>query len=416
MKTSTAALAVLTALALAAPAWAAAAPVKKPALAAAAKKPSATATAPNKAPPPKPASRKPGAKPAAPARKPARPQTGASDRTEAIFVTPPEGWTVGAWSGGTVELGAFTPAGQTRDAYVDLLAYSVVPRIAGTNDSEEEMRAFERKREGCRTIMVRDHEGAAGWYDSEYLCIGREGAKPDAVEIEVSSVRLGKQGVFRIWRSWRGSPAELSGMLKDRFGVDLQPVRGVGAEATTDDKDLGAAFTALADAFYADVARNEICDLAAAAGCASLHATAPESVADTRPKEPFVAGFLAPAHHRVSREDFRAAFKVSAPDDGTPNRVIIRLQPTDAGWLDPTIFSKAVLAVGMGQAADGGAMYLIDRENKLDAARRTRALARLLSASRQLWQIGHAPDTVVVLGGDQAAPPPPDNQAHSLPG
>ena len=123
-----------------------------------------------------------------------------------------------------VELAAFTPAGQTREAYVDLLAYSVVPRVAGSNDTEEEMRAFERKREGCRSIMVRDHEGAAGWYDSEYLCIGREGAAPDALEIEMSSVRLGKQGVFRVWRSWRGSPAELTAMLKSRFNLELEPV------------------------------------------------------------------------------------------------------------------------------------------------------------------------------------------------
>lgn len=367
MKTPITALAVLTAFALSAPAFAAPAPAKKPAAAPA---------------------KKPAPKPAAPAA-----------RTEAIFVIPPEGWVVSAWSGGPVELAAFTPAGQTREAYVDLLAYSVVPRVAGTNDTEEEMRAFERKREGCRSIMVRDHEGAAGWYDSEYLCIGREGAAPDALEIEMSSVRLGKQGVFRVWRSWRGSPAELTAMLKSRFNLELEPVRGAGADAAADDKDLGAAFTALAEAFYADVGRREICDLAVPAGCAGLHAAVPESLADTRPKEGLVAGFLAPAQHRISREDFRTAFKITAPDDGTPNRVIIRLKPTDAGWIDPNIFGKALLAVGMGQAADGGAMYLIDREAKLDAAGRARALARLLSASRQLWQVGHTPDTVVVLGG-----------------
>jgi hypothetical protein len=405
MKTMNAILAVLTALAVAAPALAAApAPAKKPAAAAAAKKTPAAA-APKKPAAAPAASNKPAAaaaKPvAAPAKKPAaaKPKP-APDRTEVVFVTPADGWVVSAWSGGTVELGAFTPQGQSRDAYVDLLAYSVVPRIPGTNDTEEEMRTFERKKEGCRSIMVRDHEGAGGWYDSEYLCLGREGAKPDDIEIEFSAVHLGKQGVFRIWRSWRGTPAGLARMLKDRLGLDLSPIRGEGEAAAPDDKDLGAAFTALAEPFYAEIGHNEICDLAAPAECAGLHRSAPESIADTRPKEAFVAGFVAPAQHRISREEFRTAFKVTAPDDGTPNRVIIRLLPTDAGWLDPNIFAKALLAVGMGQAADGGAMYLIDRETKLDAAGHTRALARLLSASRQLWQIGHAPDTMVVLGGD----------------
>lgn len=393
MKLSTAAFAVLTVLALAGSAAGAApkkpvsAVVKKPAAPAAAKKPTAKkpATAPAKKPASTPA-------PAAAAALP--------ERTDALFVTPPEGWVVSAWGGGTVELAEFSPPGQVGDAYVDLLGFSLVPRLAGTNDSEDEMRAFERKKEGCRAIMVRDHEGAAGWYDSEYLCLGREGAKPDAVEIEFASTRLGKQSVMRIWRSWRGSPAELSRMLKDRLGLDLKPVRGEGDKAAADDKDLGAAYDALAPSFFADIGRSEVCDLAAPATCAGLHAPVPADLENTRPKEPFVAGFVAPGQHRLSREDFRTTFKLTNPDDGTPNRVIPRLLPTDPAWTDPNIFAKAVLAVSLGQAADGGAMYLVDREGKLDAAGRTAGLARLLAASRQLWQPGRAPDTIMVLGGD----------------
>lgn len=391
MKLSTAAFAVLMALVLTGPAAAATAP-KKPAPAAAARKPAPTA----KKPAPAPVRKKPAPAPAA----------ALPERTDALFVAPPEGWVVSAWGGGTVELGEFSPPGQTGEAYVDLLGFSLVPRVAGTNDSEDEMRAFERRKEGCRAIMVRDHAGADGWYDSEYLCLGREGARPDAVEVEFSSTRLGKQGVLRIWRSWRGSPAELSAMLKDRLGLDLRPVRGEGDKAAADDKDLGAAYDALAPVFFGDVARNEVCDLAAPAGCAGLHAAVPADLENTRPKEPFVAGFVAPGQHRVSREDFRAAFKLTTPDDGTPNRVIPRLLPTDPAWTDPEIFAKAVLAVGMGQAADGGAMYLVDREGRLDAAGRTAGLERLLAASRQLWQPGHAPDTVVVLGEEVAADGP----------
>jgi hypothetical protein len=220
------------------------------------------------------------------------------------------------------------------------------------------------------------------------------------VEVEFSSARLGRQSVLRIWRSWRGSPSEFTAMLKDRLGLDLTPVRGEGADAAYDDKDLGAAFTALAPLFFGDIARNEVCDLAEPSGCAALHATVPADLENTRPKEPFVAGFVAPGHHSVSREDFRAAFRLTGADDGSPNRVVTRLLPTDPAWTDSDIFARAVLAVGMGQAADGGAMYLIDRDGKLDAAGRAAGLERLLAASRQLWQPGHAPDTVMVLGGD----------------
>jgi hypothetical protein len=322
-----------------------------------------------------------------------------SERTEALFVTPPSGWVVSVWRGGTVELGEFTPAGQTGAAYVDLLGYSVVPRIAGTNDTETEMRTLERRQDGCRVLLSRDHDGLEAWYDSEYLCIGREGAAaPDTVEIEFASTRLGKQSVFRVWRSWRGSPKALEAMLKERFGLDLAPVKGEGAEAAADEAALDEAFAALGAPFFADIRRSEACDLSAPEHCAGLHTPVPAALQDTVPKQPFIGGFVAPAQHRVTRDEFRAAFRVTSPDDGTPNRVIARLLPSDPAWTDPAIFQKAVLAVGMGQAADGGAMYLIDRPGVLSPADRTRALARLLAASRQLWQPGHAADTVVVLG------------------
>ena len=85
-------------------------------------------------------------------------------RTEGIFVTPPDGWQVSVWQGGSLELAEFTPPGQTGGDYVDLLGYSVAPRVEGANDTVALMRAFERKsKTGCRIGRVRDHANSSGW-------------------------------------------------------------------------------------------------------------------------------------------------------------------------------------------------------------------------------------------------------------
>src|SRR4051794_36307117 len=124
MKPPITALAIVLGLVLAGPAATASPPARKaPASPAAKKKLAAPAAAKKPAPAAKPR--------VAPAAAPAE---SLPERTDALFVTPPEGWVVSGWSGGTVELGGFSPPGKVGAAYVDLLGYSLVPRLPGSND------------------------------------------------------------------------------------------------------------------------------------------------------------------------------------------------------------------------------------------------------------------------------------------
>ena len=325
------------------------------------------------------------------------PQSG-SPRTEVIFVTPPDGWVVSVWQGGTIELAEYTPPGQVGDGYVDLLGYSVVPKLAGVNDSERLLRSSERSREGCRVYRTFDHVGRDGWFESEYLCLGRKtAANPDLVEIEFAATKLGEQGAFRVWRSWRGAPADLARMLKQRVGRDLNPVVTRGGVQEINDQDLKAAFAAHETSFFGDIARSTICDLAARSVCPPLHQPLSPALAAFVPREPFVAGFIASGLHKMSDEQFRQAFGVRGPGDGSPNVVRGVLSPGDAQWKDPQEFRKVLTVVAYGQAADGGALFLIDRKAEMSPEARTLALARMIESARQLWKVGESPGITVVV-------------------
>ncbi len=324
---------------------------------------------------------------------PASPQ-----RTEAIFTTPPEGWVLSVWQGGTIELAEFTPPGQTGDGFIDLLGYSVVPKVAGINDTDALFRSSERAKHGCRATRVLDHVGRRGWFESEYLCLGREhAANPDDVEIEFAATTVGKQSVFRVWRSWRGTPAAFTLMLKQRIGRELSPVMFRGGEQEINDRDLKTAFSGLEESFFGDVARSTVCDLAVPSACQPLHQKIPPALAAYVPREPFVAGFIAPGLHRISGEQFRQVFGVQARSDGSPNVVIGALLPGDKEWTDPNEFRRALVAVAYGQAADGGALFLIDRKGEVGPDAQAIALGRVIGAARQLWKVGESPRITVLV-------------------
>jgi len=323
----------------------------------------------------------------------------APPRTEAIFVTPPDGWVMSVWQGGTIELAEFTPPGQTGDGYVDLLGYSVVPALDGTNATAAEMRAFERtSKTGCRVVRVREHLNTSDEYDSEYLCIGRDhAANPEAVEVEFATTVLGKQSVFRVWRTWRGTPTELTTMLEQRTGRALAPVVDMGSGQQVNEKDFNAAFSALEPSFFRAVARNAICDLSKPMDCAGLHRPLTNTLSLFVPNQPFVAGFIASGLHQLSRDAFRAALGLTGPEGGGPNMVVAALLPSDANWTNPSEFQALLKVVATGQAADGGVLFLIDRSQTMKPDERTLALARILSASRQLWRVGTSPDTTIMV-------------------
>jgi hypothetical protein len=317
--------------------------------------------------------------------------------TEAIVVTPPAGWVVSDWRGGTIELAEFTPPGQTGDAYVDLLGYSVVPRAAigvpaGTVPGKDTLRAFDTrgKSDGCRKVVIREHATSGEGFDGEYVCLGRAGASdPDNIEVEFASSKLGRDSLFRVWRTWRGTSAQFSAMLKNRTGTDLHPLTGAGAGLAVNAKDMDTALTALEPLFYADVARNTVCDLQSDTPCAAFPGQLPADLAaPLKSSNGFVVAFVTPGRQLISREKFRQVFKITTPDDGSLNRVIAVVPAGDRVWSDQSAFTQMVTAVAYGQAADGGAVIVIDPDRQFTPAQRTQARAAIIAASRQLWRAG----------------------------
>jgi hypothetical protein len=186
-------------------------------------------------------------------------------------------------------------------------------------------------------------------------------------------------------------------MLDQRTGQKLAPVVGTGREQQINEKDFNAAFSALEPFFFRDVARNTTCDLGEPSDCAGLHQPLPSDLSLFVPNKPFVAGFVAPGLHQLSREAFRAAFGITGPDGGSQNGVVAALLSTETKWTDPSEFNAVLRLVATGQAADGGGIFLIDRNQTMKPDERTVALARLLSASRQLWRVGASPDATIMV-------------------
>lgn len=310
--------------------------------------------------------------------------------TEVVAVAPPPGWVTSVWRGGTFELGEFTPKGQEGGRYVDLLGYSVLPLVDGVPKTEAQVAPFERLNTGksCPRTFLRERPRADGWRDMQAFCLDRSG--PGSVEISFSTARAGKQGYYRIWRDWRGTPAELTAMLKARTGLDLAPV----ADGEVDEAAADQALIALAPLFQADLKDGEVCDLTQAQVCAALSRPLPPEAKPYFQAKPYVAGFYASSLSRISRNQFREMMQVDVPDDGTPNRVIGVWAANDPDLTDPDRMMQAAMAIGVGQAADGGGFILMaPADAKADVAQ-ARALA--VRTSRQLWQKGFDPSTVVV--------------------
>lgn len=313
-------------------------------------------------------------------------------RTEAIAVTPPDGWVVSSWGNREIELGEFRP----KDGHVDLLNYAATPPDGDTPATQAEIPAYERRlqTEGCRLVARREVQHRAGWYADQRLCVGLgDPAEPDGVELEFAVSRMGAEASYRVWRSWTGSPAELAAMIKARTGRDLTPVVGKGPAEHIDPAALDAAVAALLPIFAKDLERSEICDLKAPGSCRAFKDALPTE-ATQRLRGTFIAGFYGKGLGLISREEFRRRFNVRAPDDGTPNQAFIILEPGDVDWNDPDTLRRVALLVGGGVGADGGSLVLSDPKGALSPAERAQLRARLLMVGRMLWREGLPPDII----------------------
>ncbi|MEO8113448.1 MAG: hypothetical protein ABI655_03630, partial [Phenylobacterium sp.] len=310
-----------------------------------------------------------------------------------IAVTPPASWVMSVWHGGTIELAEFTPPGQTGGKYVDLLGYSVLPKLAGTTPmTQAEAPAVERrnKRKTCRQVVLRERQHRAGWYADQLLCIGRKGdPNRDRVILSFVIQRVGDQGVFRVWREWRGTPVELTAMLKARTGLTLAPVVG----QRVDEAALDQAFAALAPIFTPDIARSEICDLKAPVACRAFRdALPPEATA--RLRGTFIAGFYGKGLRLLPEEEFRQRFHITTPDDGGPNRVFVIVEPKDLDWSDAAAVDRMAFTVGTGVVSDGGSLVASDPTGRMSAAQQAEVRVHVLMTGRRLWREGYPPDVI----------------------
>ncbi len=317
-------------------------------------------------------------------------------RTEVISVTPPPGWVVSVWQGGTFEIGEFTPAGETGGKYVDLLGYSVLPKgVGATAITQTALPARERREhaQDCQQIVLRERQHLDGWYSSQSICIGRKGAvASEQVAVSFAVQRVGEQALFRVWREWRGTPTELAEMLKARTGKVLMPVTGQGSRQRVNELELDEAFAALVPVFAPDLKRSEICDLRAPGGCRAFQGVLPVE-ATARLRGTLIAGFYGRGLNLISREEFRRRLGGTGADDEL-HRVFAIREPKDLDWSDRSAVDNVILVVGTGIVTDGGSLVASDPNEDMSAEQRVRVRIEVLMSGRRLWRSGYRPDII----------------------
>lgn len=309
-------------------------------------------------------------------------------RTEVITVEPPEGWVLSVWQGGTVEVGEFTPPGQTGAGFIDLLGYSALPRTSNGPVNENDLLTLEQANAPaqCRRHALRRRPALPGWLGLVRICVGREGQAGDMAELEFAVTRLTDQAVYRVWRTHRAPYAEL-----------VSRTRLVGTEP--DQMDVPA-FEAIVAAWEpdmaADVDRREVCDLSAPTVCRAFSRPLPaEFKALFGPDGGYVAAVYATGLNTISREQFILVMGAPADSRG-PSRVFAIFGPGELDWSDITAVNRVLRLVAYGQAADGGILAIVDPENRLSAEETTTLRAQLIAGARRLQKPDRPPSILTI--------------------
>lgn len=316
------------------------------------------------------------------------------ERTEVLTVTPPEGWVLSVWQGGTVEVGEFTPEGQTGPRFIDLLGYSVLPRTAGGPADEADLRILEARgaAEECRSHAYRERPQPSGWVGLVRICIGRQGQGAEVGELEFAATRVTDQGVYRVWRTHRASYSEL---------VAITPFGGTAPDAM-DSQTFDAIVAAWTPDMGPDIERREICDLSAIQGCKAFSQPLPEELeALFAPDGGYVAGMYAMGLNTISRDRFIQGMGLPQGEYDGPSQVIAIFGPDELDWNDRDAVNRVLRQVAYGQAADGGALVIADPAGRLSADERTALRARLIAAARQLQKPDRPPSILIISVPDR---------------
>lgn len=314
------------------------------------------------------------------------PAAAQSSRTEVVTIAPPADWVLSVWQGGTIELGEFTPAGQTGGQYIDLLGYSAIP-LAGTDfGGLDDLLEFERQdaAKECRSSQYVERPAAQGWVSLARVCIGGEGAAPDTAELEFATTTLTDQAVYRIWRTHRAPFA------------DIAASAGM-ADTTADTLDAGR-FAHIVEAWAPllapDLERRGICDLESLVGCEAFPERLPEDAESRFRGNDYVVGAWLFGENRITRERFLEVFQ--AADDGSPNQVFAILDSREADWGDAESMGRLLTMIAYGQAADGALLGITDAEGQLSSAERALIRANVIQNLRRLVR-PDAPIPAVVI-------------------
>lgn len=309
-------------------------------------------------------------------------------RTEVITVEPPEGWVLSVWQGGTVEVGEFTPPGQTGARFIDLLGYSALPRTASGPADENDLRGREQEEApaACRRHAFQERSVLPGWLGLVRICIGREGQVEDMAELEFAVTQVTDQAVYRVWRTHRVPYAEL--IARTLF------------TGTAPDQMDPPAFEAIVAAWEPDMAgdldRREVCDLSAPAACRAFSRPLPaEFEALFAPDGGYVAGLYATGLNTISREQFIQGMGAPAEYEG-PSQVIAIFGPGELDWSDDTAVNRVLRQVAYGQATGGGALVMVDPENRLSAEEQTALRAHLIAGARRLQKPDRSPSILTI--------------------
>ncbi|MFW2341144.1 hypothetical protein [Brevundimonas sp.] len=292
-------------------------------------------------------------------------------RTEVISVSPPDGWVMSVWQGGTVELGEFTPPGQTGPAYIDLVGYSVFPLIEALPSDMAGLRAYEIKAaEGCRISRYAERAAPEGWLYLARICVGRPGHDADQVEIEFAATTITDQGIYRIWRAHRGPSAE--------FGIRAERLSQADFESLADD---------WAQRLAPDIERREICDMVRPEECKFVAAPLPADLAMTVDGQPHPLIAVAfSGLDTLPRQEFMRALDVPADYVG-PAQVVAILTAGSFDWDDPTTVTALLRQLSLGKAAEGALLYLIPSPQQT-AIESGLERVMVIGQTRRLWQAG----------------------------
>lgn len=307
-------------------------------------------------------------------------------RAEVITVTPPTGWVLSVWQGGTIEVGEFTPSGQTGAAFVDLLGYSALPLTDDSPGTIEDLRVFETEYapKECEVSAMQERQASAGWFGLARVCIGRRDLPSDLAEMEFAVTTTTEQAVYRVWRTRRVPFAQLA----IEAGVP-----GLSPE-DLDETKFTVMVNALAPRLETDLAQREVCDLSRPAECAAFPRSLPPEAEYRFDGKTYVIGAWAPGENRITRERFLEFFR--ATDDGTPSQVIALLGAGDFDWNDADAVERLLTMFAYGRAADGAVLGVTDPESLLSPTERGHIRAVVIQSLRRLIRAETLPSGIII--------------------